>query len=67
MKKLPGSNGVNPYVAYVEDADGLDKLEALQEHTNDDIYQKAVQFLTNFFETEEQDDQNLMPQADAAK
>lgn len=30
IKKMPGSNGVNPYAQLVEDAEGLDKIENLQ-------------------------------------
>lgn len=30
MKKMPGSTGANPYAQMVEDAEGLDKIEALQ-------------------------------------
>jgi hypothetical protein len=30
LKKMPNSNGVNPYAQMVEDAEGLDKIESLQ-------------------------------------
>lgn len=36
----------------MEDADGLDKLEALQEHQDDDIYRRAVYLLENFANAE---------------
>lgn len=62
MKRMPGSNNVNPFAQLVEDADGLDKIEALQEHQNEDLYEKAVAILETYFECEEGDDQNLAPQ-----
>jgi hypothetical protein len=30
MKRMPGGTGSNPFAQMVEDADGLDKIEALQ-------------------------------------
>lgn len=30
MKRVPGGNGQNPFAQMVEDAEGLDKIEALQ-------------------------------------
>jgi hypothetical protein len=30
MKRMPGGSGSNPFAQMVEDADGLDKIEALQ-------------------------------------
>jgi hypothetical protein len=34
----------------------------LQEHQNEDLYEKAVSILETYFECEEGDDQNLAPQ-----
>lgn len=65
MKKMPGSNGVNPYAQLVEDAEGLDKVEALQDHPNEDLYEKAVHILETYFDIDEGEDQNLAPQATA--
>jgi hypothetical protein len=30
MKRMPGGSGSNPFAQLVEDAEGLDKIEALQ-------------------------------------
>eukprot|EP00298_Acanthocystis_sp_HF-20_P005313 c15526_g1_i1.p1 GENE.c15526_g1_i1~~c15526_g1_i1.p1 ORF type:complete len:522 (+),score=248.63 c15526_g1_i1:75-1640(+) len=51
----------NPYAEYVEAAGGLDKLEALQNHTNRDIYTKARQILETYCEAESEDDENIAP------
>jgi len=48
----------------VEEADGLDKLEALQAHENEQIYQKASSMIDAFF-SEVEGDQNVAPTTDA--
>eukprot|EP00798_Chlamydomonas_sp_ICE-L_P019231 gene19231-25856_t len=67
FKKMPGSNGANPFATLVEDAEGLDKIESLQDHPNEELYEKAVQILEAYFDVEEGEDQNLAPQMDAAQ
>jgi importin subunit alpha-6/7 len=62
MAKAPGGAGVNPYASLIEDAEGLDKIEKLQDHTNEDIYEKAQNLLTNYFDLEEEEGENLAPQ-----
>lgn len=62
MRRMPGSGGANPFAGMVEDADGLDKIEALQEHSNEELYEKAVAVLEAYFECEDGEDQNLAPQ-----
>lgn len=49
------------YQSFVDEADGLDKIEGLQEHQNNDIYEKAVQIIENHFGAEEVEDENLAP------
>ncbi|KAL6749504.1 importin alpha [Haematococcus lacustris] len=61
LKKMPGSSGINPYAQLIEDADGLDKVEALQDHPNEDLYEKAVHILEAYFDIDEGEDQNLAP------
>eukprot|EP01052_Picozoa_sp_SAG31_P005095 SAG31_NODE_219_length_19926_cov_4.297297_8_plen_554_part_00 len=59
---------VNNYATLVEEAEGLDKLEDLQSHANDDIYQRAVKILEAYFGEEDEDDdtENLAPGCDEA-
>ncbi|KAK9829264.1 hypothetical protein WJX72_004853 [[Myrmecia] bisecta] len=64
-KELSGPNGVNPYAQLVDEADGLDKIEELQNHTNEDIYDKAVTILETYFDVEDSEVENLAPQVDA--
>jgi len=48
------------YADIVEEYEGLDKLESLQEHENVDIYNKSVNLLETYFAAEAED-QNLAP------
>lgn len=52
-------SGANPFIQLIEDADGLDKVERLQEHQNEEIYEKAVGLLETYFDLEEEE--NLVP------
>uniref|UniRef100_A0A8C2KR82 Importin subunit alpha n=1 Tax=Cyprinus carpio TaxID=7962 RepID=A0A8C2KR82_CYPCA len=47
--------GINPYCALIEEAYGLDKLEFLQGHENQEIYQKAFDLIEHYFNTEDED------------
>ncbi|XP_030075484.1 importin subunit alpha-7 [Microcaecilia unicolor] len=58
--KQTGS-GVNPYCALIEEAYGLDKIEFLQSHENQEIYQKAFDLIEHYFGVEEEDS-HLAPQ-----
>uniref|UniRef100_A0A096NFQ3 Importin subunit alpha n=1 Tax=Papio anubis TaxID=9555 RepID=A0A096NFQ3_PAPAN len=55
--------GVNPYCALIEEAYGLDKIEFLQSHENQEIYQKAFDLIEHYFGVEE-DDPSIVPQVD---
>jgi hypothetical protein len=51
----------NPFLMPLDEADGVDKLEALQEHANEDIYKKAVELLETYFGEDDDEDENLLP------
>uniref|UniRef100_A0A8C7J7Z7 Importin subunit alpha n=1 Tax=Oncorhynchus kisutch TaxID=8019 RepID=A0A8C7J7Z7_ONCKI len=59
----PSGTGINPYCSLIEEAYGLDKIEFLQSHENQEIYQKAFDLIEHYFGVEEED-QNLAPQVD---
>jgi len=57
--------GANMYANFIEEADGLSKIEALQHHETQKIYESAVKILENYFEGEEEpEDPSLAPQMD---
>uniref|UniRef100_A0AC11B061 Karyopherin subunit alpha 5 n=1 Tax=Ovis aries TaxID=9940 RepID=A0AC11B061_SHEEP len=55
--------GINPYCALIEEAYGLDKIEFLQSHENQEIYQKAFDLIEHYFGVED-DDPSIVPQVD---
>ncbi|XP_034846264.1 importin subunit alpha-6 isoform X2 [Mirounga angustirostris] len=58
--------GINPYCALIEEAYGLDKIEFLQSHENQEIYQKAFDLIEHYFGVEE-DDPSIVPQVDESQ
>ncbi|NXL16049.1 IMA7 protein, partial [Setophaga kirtlandii] len=54
--------GINPYCSLIEEAYGLDKIEFLQSHDNQEIYQKAFDLIEHYFAMEE--DAAVAPQVD---
>jgi len=56
----------NAYATYIDEAQGLEKIEQLQHHANNDIYEKAVKIMETYFGFDEEEDQNLAPEVDAA-
>lgn len=50
-------NGVNLFAAHIDQADGTEKIDQLQNHHNQDIYEKAVKILETYFadDLQEQD------------
>jgi len=49
------------YIGFVDECDGLDKIENLQEHVNHDVYEKAVYIIETYYGVEEEEDENLAP------
>ncbi|KAI5064309.1 hypothetical protein GOP47_0020979 [Adiantum capillus-veneris] len=54
-KELGITGGVNLYAQYIDEADGLEKIENLQMHDNSDIYEKAVKLLETYWSEEDED------------
>ena len=44
----------NDFSRLVEEADGMDKLETLHSHANDEIYQRAVNITESYFGLEDE-------------
>ena len=60
--EAPNNSGTNPYTAFVDEAEGLDKLEQLQNHQNEDVYKKAVHILEAYFGLDDDDDTAIAPE-----
>ncbi|XP_023766803.1 importin subunit alpha-2 [Lactuca sativa] len=54
VEKNAGNSGdVNYYAQLIDDAEGLEKIENLQSHDNNEIYEKAVKILETYWLDEE--------------
>lgn len=63
VEKNSGNSGdVNFYAQLIDDAEGLEKIENLQSHDNNEIYEKAVKILETYWLEEEEE-----PVADGAQ
>uniref|UniRef100_A0A175YDN3 IBB domain-containing protein n=1 Tax=Daucus carota subsp. sativus TaxID=79200 RepID=A0A175YDN3_DAUCS len=58
-KNLGQSGDVNVYAQMIDDAEGLEKIENLQSHDNNEIYEKAVKILETYWL--EEDDETVPP------
>jgi HEAT repeat protein len=57
------TGGQNQMAVYISEADGLSKIEELQQHTNNDIYEKSIKILESYFDVEEDGEMaNIAPQ-----
>jgi hypothetical protein len=54
-EKNLGAGDVNNYTQMLDDADGLEKIENLQNHDNTEIYEKAVKLIESYWLEEEDD------------
>lgn len=62
-EKNQGNTGdVNIFAQMIDDAEGLEKIENLQSHDNNEIYEKAVKILETYWL---EDDDEQLPSGDA--
>jgi hypothetical protein len=61
--KVP-SDTVN-YFTLVDEYEGIEKLENLQDHENNDVYNKAMKILETYFGGAEEESENLTPAVNA--
>jgi importin subunit alpha-6/7 len=59
------TTGTNPMATYISEAEGLNKIEDLQQHSNNDIYEKCVKILETYFGIEDEEEMtDLQPESD---
>jgi len=58
-KVMGMNNGINIYAHMIDECEGLDKIENLQSHDNNDIYEKAVKVLEKYWAEEEENGQSV--------
>jgi importin subunit alpha-6/7 len=46
----------NQMAVYVSEADGLNKIEDLQQHSNNEIYEKCIKILETYFGVEDEEE-----------
>ncbi|KAK9733759.1 hypothetical protein RND81_04G090500 [Saponaria officinalis] len=63
-KNLGTTGGVNVFAQAIEEADGLEKIENLQSHDNNEIYEKVVKLLETYWVEE---DEEALPAADGSQ
>ncbi|CAJ1940903.1 unnamed protein product [Sphenostylis stenocarpa] len=63
-KSLGNSGDVNLYAQMIDDAEGLEKIENLQSHDNNEIYEKAVKILETYWL---EDEDETLPSGDGAQ
>lgn len=64
-KNMGITGGVNLFAQFIEDAEGLEKIENLQSHDNNEIYEKAVKLLETYWVEEDEDEP--LPPGDASQ
>lgn len=63
-KNLGRTGDANLFAQMIDDAEGLEKIENLQSHDNNEIYEKAVKILETYWLEE---DDEVVPPGDGAQ
>ncbi|KAH7573503.1 hypothetical protein JRO89_XS03G0160900 [Xanthoceras sorbifolium] len=63
-KHMGNSGDINNYAQLVDEAEGLEKIENLQSHDNNEIYEKAVKILEQYWL---EDDDETLPLGDGSQ
>uniref|UniRef100_A0A7S4QYI7 Importin subunit alpha n=1 Tax=Ditylum brightwellii TaxID=49249 RepID=A0A7S4QYI7_9STRA len=53
---------VGDYISFIDEAGGIDQLESLLDHENDEVYQKAIEIIDEFFGVDDDVADELVPE-----
>jgi hypothetical protein len=56
----PGSGGVNSHLTLLDEAGGIDKIEALQEHEHANVFERASALLEAWFGTADEEVEDVL-------
>lgn len=59
----PQTGGMNQMALFIEECGGMDKISALQNHDNTEIYKKAYHIIDQYF-SDDDEEEGLQPQID---
>ncbi|GAB4855661.1 Importin subunit alpha-4 [Ancistrocladus abbreviatus] len=59
-KEMGMNGGVNLYAQMIDECEGLDKIENLQTHDNNEIYDQAVKILEKYWAEEEEEQERAL-------
>jgi len=59
---LKKADDLAAYVMMIDELEGIDAIENLQQHEDEDIYNKAVKMIEQYFDGDEEDEENSGPQ-----
>ena len=60
-----GEENGESYTTIFDECDGIDHLEALQEHPSHAVYEKTVKIIETYFGNDDFDDENIAPETTA--
>ncbi|XP_042516060.1 importin subunit alpha-4-like [Macadamia integrifolia] len=66
-KEMGKSDAVNIYAQIIDECEGLDKIENLQNHDNNEIYEKAMKILERYWVDDEEEEQNIQDGGEAGQ
>lgn len=66
-KALGNTGDTNYFAQLIDDAEGLEKIENLQNHDNNEIYEKAVKLLETYWLEEEDGETQQPPGVDGSQ
>lgn len=63
LKSVSSGHELDDIINLIDEADGIEKLEALQQHENEEVYQKSMQMIEKYFSAEdgENESENIAP------